>query len=215
MVGRELALHDLAVAHTRRVSSVGRFGLRSNVWRDFAATGLILNAPSVRLSWLSANRDSGAKAMNYVNKVIQTNESISARGKLHWIIYIPGITYMFIAIMLCLMYLGVEQSEKSVIGPVAGISTIISIISLFRAWFVRWTTEIAVTNRRIIYKRGFVSRKTIEMNMDKVESVDVDQTIIGRMLNFGTITIRGTGAGIEPLRRISMPLDLRNAITSR
>lgn len=153
--------------------------------------------------------------MNYVNKILQANESISARGKLHWIIYIPGITYMLIDLILCLIYSGAEQYEKSMVGAAVGIFTIIAIFSLFRAWLARWTTEIAVTNRRIIYKRGFISRKTIEMNMDKVESVDVDQTILARMLNFGTITIRGTGAGIEPLKKISTPLDLRNAITSR
>ncbi len=61
------------------------------------------------------------------------------------------------------------------------------------AWFKRWTTEIDVTNRRIVYKRGFIKRHTVEMNMDKVESVDVDQSVLGRLLNYGDITIHGTG----------------------
>ena len=74
-----------------------------------------------------------------------------------------------------------------------------------RAWFHRWTTEVAITNRRIILKRGFVRRHTIEMNMDKVESVDVDQSLLGRLFNYGDITVRGTGEGFERLRMIDAP----------
>jgi uncharacterized membrane protein YdbT with pleckstrin-like domain len=85
----------------------------------------------------------------------------------------------------------------------------------FSAWFRRWTTEIDVTDRRIVYKRGFIRRHTVEMNMDKVESVDVDQSILGRMLNYGDITIRGTGVGIEPLHNIDAPLEFRNQVTAR
>ena len=56
-----------------------------------------------------------------------------------------------------------------------------------------------MTDRRIMYKRGLIRRHTVEMNMDKVESVDVDRSILGRVLNCGDITIRGTVVGIEPL----------------
>ena len=68
-------------------------------------------------------------------------------------------------------------------------------VTFVSAWFRRWTTEIDVTNRRIVYKCGLIKRHTVEMNMDKVESVDVDQSIFGRLLNYGDITIRGTGEG--------------------
>src|SRR5262249_43319724 len=60
-----------------------------------------------------------------------------------------------------------------------------------------------------------IRRHTVEMNMDKVESVDVDQSILGRMLNCGDITIRGTGVGIEPLHNIDAPLEFRNQVTTR
>ena len=76
------------------------------------------------------------------------------------------------------------------------------------------TTEIAVTNRRVIYKTGLVSRRTVEMNMDKVESVDVTQDIFGRIFDYGTVLIRGTGASLEPLSTIASPLALRNAISA-
>jgi hypothetical protein len=53
------------------------------------------------------------------------------------------------------------------------------------------------------------------MNMDKIESVDVDQSLIGRLFDYGDVIIRGTGAGIEPLRGIDSPLAFRNAVTAR
>ena len=81
-----------------------------------------------------------------------------------------------------------------------------------------------MTDRRIIYKRGFIWRHTEEMNMDKVASVDVDQSILGRMLDYGTIHVIGTGGGqsvdgsargIEHLHRIASPIALRNVITAK
>jgi len=66
-----------------------------------------------------------------------------------------------------------------------------------------------------VYKRGFIRRHTVEMNMDKVESVDVDQSVLGRIFDYGDIVIRGTGVGIEPLRGIDSPLAFRNAVTAR
>ena len=84
---------------------------------------------------------------------------------------------------------------------------------LVQEWFRWWITEIPITNRRVIYKRGFISRRTNEMNMHKVESVQVYQSILGRMLDYGTVTILGTGEGFETLRTIAGPIELRNSIT--
>ncbi|MGH6683724.1 MAG: PH domain-containing protein, partial [Pseudolabrys sp.] len=88
-------------------------------------------------------------------------------------------------------------------------------VTLLSAWFKRWTTEIDVTDRRIVYKRGFIKRHTVELNMDKVSSVDVDQSVFGRMLNYGDIKIHSTGTEIERLQGIGAPLDFRNHVTAR
>ena len=69
-------------------------------------------------------------------------------------------------------------------------------------------------DRRIIFKAGLLRRHSIEMNMDKVESVDVDQSIFGRIFDFGTVLIRGTGTSLEPLAKIENPLKLRSQITA-
>ncbi len=70
-------------------------------------------------------------------------------------------------------------------------------------------SEFAITNRRVIIKVGFISRKTLEMNLSKIESVNVDQGIWGRMLGYGTITIIGTGGTKETFGNISGPLEFR------
>jgi uncharacterized membrane protein YdbT with pleckstrin-like domain len=75
----------------------------------------------------------------------------------------------------------------------------------------RALSEFVITNRRIIIKTGFIARSTFEMNLSKIESVNVDQTVTGRILNYGSITIIGTGGTRETFHNISKPLSLRKA----
>jgi uncharacterized membrane protein YdbT with pleckstrin-like domain len=88
---------------------------------------------------------------------------------------------------------------------------IAAFLMILRAWFERWATEVLVTDRRVIYAR----RHTVEINMDKIESVDVDQSVMGRAFNYGDVTIRGTGQTFEPLCQIDRPIDFRNEVTAR
>src|SRR4029077_6045132 len=90
---------------------------------------------------------------------------------------------------------------------------LVAVVLLIQEWLQWWVTEIAVTDRRVIYKTGLIRRQTNEMNMDKVESVQINQSILGRMLDYGTVTILGTGEGFETLRTIASPIELRNSIT--
>jgi uncharacterized membrane protein YdbT with pleckstrin-like domain len=85
---------------------------------------------------------------------------------------------------------------------IAGAFALGACVTLASAWFKRWITEIDVTNRRIVYKRGLIKRRTVEMNMDKVATVDVDQSVFGRLINYGDITIHSTGTEFEPLHGI-------------
>ncbi|WP_019936197.1 PH domain-containing protein [Bordetella sp. FB-8] len=72
--------------------------------------------------------------------------------------------------------------------------------------------ELAVTNKRAIVKRGFIRRSTMEMNIQRIESVQVRQGILGRIFNFGSIIISGAGNPIEPIIGVSSPLQFRQAI---
>ena len=93
-----------------------------------------------------------------------------------------------------------------------GILLLVVVVGLFIliwAWIKYRTTEFAVTDRRVIAKTGLVSRRTVEMFLDKVESLNVEQTVAGRIFDYGTVTIRGTGATSETFGNISAPLLLR------
>ena len=162
--------------------------------------------------------------MNYVASVLQPGERIVRLGKLHWIVYWHAIAFLILAIV-CAAW--ISASGMGMVMSFAAVSfLVLAVLSAGHAWFIRWITEIAVTDRRIIYKRGFINRHTEEMNMDKVASVDVDQSILGRILDYGTVHVLGTGGqqtpdgpdrprGIEHLHRIAAPLALRNAITAK
>lgn len=89
--------------------------------------------------------------------------------------------------------------------PAAGLGLIL----LVWAYIAYKTTEFAVTDKRLIAKTGLISRNTVEMFLDKVESLNVAQTVMGRILDYGTVTIRGTGSTSEPIKNISAPLVLR------
>ena len=151
----------------------------------------------------------------YVDTVLQPGERVLMTGKLHWIIYGNAIVTLLVAIAT-FIYGGIhyEDSYFTASVVIAIFFALTAPLLAFNAWFNQWTTEIAVTNRRIIYKHGFIRRDTAEMNIDKVESVIVTQSILGRILDYGTIHVRGTGEGIEHLHKIRAPLRLRSAITA-
>jgi uncharacterized membrane protein YdbT with pleckstrin-like domain len=79
------------------------------------------------------------------------------------------------------------------------------------AWLIYQSTELAVTNKRIIVKAGLIQRNTTEMFLEKVESIQVDQGIFGRIFDFGSITISGTGGDKSPVKSVSQPLEFRKA----
>ena len=151
--------------------------------------------------------------MSYARSVLQPNEEIVVVGRLQWIIYWRAIVFALAGIVVFAWMQG-KGFNSTVTDVIGAVFLGLFLVSFLHAWFVRWITEFAVTNKRVIWKTGFITRHTLEMNMDKVESVDVDQSILGRMLDYGTIHVRGTGESIEHLHRIAHPLQLRSAITA-
>ena len=91
--------------------------------------------------------------------------------------------------------------------PAVGLGLILLIMA-----YVRYkTTELAITTKRVIVKVGFIRRSTVEININKVESIQVDQEILGRMFNFGTLVIAGAGNPQAPIVGISSPMAFRKA----
>ena len=93
-----------------------------------------------------------------------------------------------------------------------GVVTLVVVIGLFfliAAWIRVCSTEIAITNRRVIAKFGFIRRHTVEINLEKVEALRVEQGIMGRFLNYGTVFISGAGTSVAPIRNVADPLVFR------
>jgi len=114
--------------------------------------------------------------MRYVRRVLQSGETIVYTTKLHWRVYIQAI----LLVIACIIIAGAavatndNQGISLAFGIAAVIFALLALSAGLRAFIRRATTELAVTNHRVIYKSGLLSRHTIEMNRDKVESVDVD-----------------------------------------
>ena len=155
--------------------------------------------------------------MTYVDSILEPGEQVVYRTTISWTVFAQAI-WLAIAALVALYVatnlVGAGGAEAFALAVVV-ILAVLAIGSFLRAWFRRATTEIAVTDRRVILKKGFIRRHTVEMNMQKVESVDVDQTLLGRLLNYGNVTVRGTGSTFETIRLIDSPLKLRTTVTAR
>jgi uncharacterized membrane protein YdbT with pleckstrin-like domain len=154
--------------------------------------------------------------MRYVRRVLQPGETIVYTTKLHWFVYLWAIFLLIVCFVLAIA--AWLQSDKQNISLALDIAAVIfallALSSAFRAFIRRATTELAVTDQRVIYKTGLLARHTLEMNRSKVESVAVDQTLLGRLFSYGTVTVRGIGSALEPIRNITDPLTFRSHLTT-
>jgi uncharacterized membrane protein YdbT with pleckstrin-like domain len=152
----------------------------------------------------------------YIDEILQPDEKVLYSTTVHWIIYLPAIAAWIVAMFL--FFLSRETTTEGLVLLCLSASAVVAILALYwtaKAWFHRWTTETDVTNLRVVHKAGFIRRRTFEMSLDKVESVDVNQSILGRILNYGDVTILGVGEGRETIATIASPLAFRNFITAR
>src|SRR5580704_484567 len=132
--------------------------------------------------------------IRYIDDVLQPGETIRPATPVSWVGYLPGLFLGLVALVLLIFI--APQSQASAALALAGwiavaAAFLVGAFLLIKHWFLRWITEVAVTDRRIVYKTGFINRSSVEMNMDKVVSVDVEQSILGRLLNYGDIRILG------------------------
>ncbi|MDE2065828.1 MAG: PH domain-containing protein [Bradyrhizobium sp.] len=152
----------------------------------------------------------------YIDHILQPGENVLYSTNAHWIFYLSAIGLWIVAAALFgLSQTIVSRTPALICLSVAAIAAVAAIYKMLKAWFHRWTTETDVTNFRVVHKTGFIKRRTFEMSLDKVESVDVNQSILGRLLNYGDVTVRGVGEGAETISTIASPLDFRNHITAR
>ena len=152
----------------------------------------------------------------YIDAILQPGEKVLYSTNAHWMFHLPGIGAWIAAIILFVLSRATTIDSVTLLCLAA--SAVVAVVALYwtvKAWFHRWTTETDVTNMRVVHKTGFIKRRTFEMALDKVESVDVNQSILGRILNYGDVTINGVGEGRETISTIASPLEFRNHITAR
>jgi uncharacterized membrane protein YdbT with pleckstrin-like domain len=152
----------------------------------------------------------------YIDEILQPGEKVLYSTNAHWMFYLPAIAAWILAVLL--LILSRSTTTEGLILLCLSAAAVVAIAALYwtaKAWFHRWTTETDVTNLRVVHKTGFIKRRTFEMSLDKVESVDVNQSILGRILNYGDVTILGVGEGKETISTIASPLAFRNSITAR
>ena len=124
--------------------------------------------------------------MSYIDDSLIEGETILHRARVSWW---SQFGYLLLGIVLLVVVVG--------------------LFFLLYAWIQVRSTEIAITNRRVIAKFGFIKRDTVEINLDKVEALRVEQGFLGRMLNYGTVLISGAGTSVAPIRDIADPLVFR------
>lgn len=136
--------------------------------------------------------------MSYISKVVTDNEKMLYQAHIH-----PIFLFWYGLVALALLVLAVFIS----------IMFLPLILIMALACHPFWTTEIAVTDRRLIYKRGLLSRDVEEILLDKIEGINIEQSILGRILDYGAVRVRGVGIGeIDLPRDLDQPMKFKKAL---
>ena len=161
------------------------------------------------------------------------NETLVYKTNLHWVVLLAPFSLAAILMAAGLLLLVQPKFLADPFGDFAdlrhmlfagspGHLTVLGLLLVVAGAAVagaglwhRNSTELAVTNRRVTVKSGVVLRHTMEILLSKVESIEVDQTIAGRILGFGSVVVRGTGGTPEPLAMIADPLEFRRQVQSQ
>jgi uncharacterized membrane protein YdbT with pleckstrin-like domain len=149
--------------------------------------------------------------MSYLDDHLLDGEQIVYRARLHWIIFGGALFMVALGFALALALQAIQPGYWYLGLALVGIGLLLAIGPAIR--YV--SSEFAVTDKRVLAKHGFIERESIETLLSKIEAISVDQGIIGRVFDYGSITITGTGGTEESFPRISQPLEFRRQIQSQ
>ena len=155
--------------------------------------------------------------MGYIDKNLIDGESVIYEARLHWVLFLrPALlSFIFLAVAAALFYFAsdsISSNSTVLMQRIAVVLIVLAILPIAVGIFRRSAREYAVTNKRVVMQNGVMGRQTEEVFLNKIESIGVDQSVMGRMLGYGTVTIRGTGGSFGPFERVSAPLELRRQI---
>ena len=145
--------------------------------------------------------------MSYVDRTLGPNEQVIFRTRLSAVMFLwPVLTAIAGAVVLGLWY-------QSPIGQAAGgLLLAVALLHGLARYVSYISSEFAVTNLRVIIKVGVFRRRTLEVQRSKVETIAVNQSILGRIFGFGDIVVTGTGGTKEPFENIGAPLQFSRAV---
>ena len=153
--------------------------------------------------------------MSYTESTLAKGEKIISNNKVtKWGYAVVGINatiYTAVGSAIISMF---TETQFAVLG-MSMVIVPLALIGLGITWFARYTNEFAVTNKKVVAKSGLISRKTDELLLKKIEGVDVEQSVLGRILNFGHIKITGPGQQVVLFEGIDNPLVVKNQIQSK
>ena len=134
--------------------------------------------------------------MSYAEKTLSTEEKIVFSTKPSWIIFLQLVVWVILIVLM----------------PIKKPFMAIGVFSIFSLLATYYCSEYTITNKRIIMKTGFFRRKIMETFLNRVEGLAVDQSIFGRLFNYGTITIIGVGGTRNHFTFVSHPLEFRKNV---
>lgn len=148
--------------------------------------------------------------MGYVERHLLPNERVLYKTRLHWVLFARPALLTLLGVVLTVAggaATGLEWLwHASLLVILAGLAWgAVHYVELM-------TSEFAVTSTRLIFKVGLVARYTTELLLSKVESIGVQQTLPGRLLNYGDLVVTGTGGAREAFRRVHDPIGFRNEV---
>jgi len=141
--------------------------------------------------------------VSYIDENLLPDEHVVCRAELHWIIFARAILVLVVGLVLVFV---------PRIGQAGLVVLLLGVVMLVPPFVAYRTTELGVTNKRVIVKTGLVRRRTLELLLRQVEAILVDQSLLGRVFGFGSITLTGTGGVREIFHRVRDPLELRRRI---
>jgi len=157
--------------------------------------------------------------MSYLTSNLVPGERVVYQTRLHWVVMLGNLVVglLLLAAGAALLYYATTRASFDIatihVMQGSGVALIVAgLVAILWGAARRNATEMAVTNRRVIVKTGLASRRTIEMLLNKVESIEVSETTMGRLLGYGAIVVVGTGGSTEPFRTIAHPLTFRSRL---
>jgi uncharacterized membrane protein YdbT with pleckstrin-like domain len=157
--------------------------------------------------------------MSYVEKHLIEGETIIYETRLHWVMLVApvllGLLFGLTGVgmfVLSARATGDKSMGREPLIILGAAFFVVALLFIGRGVLMRNATEMTVTNKRVFVKVGLAARRTIELLLSRVESIGVEESVMGRMLGYGTVIVHGTGGTPEVFNRIAHPLEFRTQV---